>query len=99
MADYFARDDALEPALSVVFEVLRSDQDVGAVLEKRSATFMSLALPYDKHWSVEDRDVSQMENFPKSSKLGPPKGRSGYFFLFSEKTRVFCKRLHLYTQM
>ena len=52
MADYFARDDALEPALSVVCEILRNDLDVGAVLEKRSATFMSLALPYDKHRSV-----------------------------------------------
>ena len=33
MADYFARDDALKPALSVECEVLRNDQDVGAVLE------------------------------------------------------------------
>ena len=51
MADYFARDDALEPALAVVCEVLRTSQDVGGVLEKRAATFMSLAQPYDKHRS------------------------------------------------
>ena len=62
MADYFARDDALEPALSVVCDVLRNDKDVGAVLKKRSATFMSLALPYDKHRSLEDRDVNQKKN-------------------------------------
>ena len=33
MADYFARDDALKPALSVECEVLRNNQDVSAVLE------------------------------------------------------------------
>ena len=85
MADYFARDDALEPALSVVCEVLRNDQDVGAVLEKKSATFMSLALPYDKHRSVEDRDVSQKTSPPKSSKFGIPKSRRAYCFRFQEK--------------
>ena len=33
MADYFARNDALKPALSVECEVLRNNQDVSAVLE------------------------------------------------------------------
>ena len=85
MADYFARDDALEPALSVVCEVLRNDQDVGAVLEKRSATFMSFRLPYDKHRSVEDCDVSQKASRPKSSKFGIPRSSRNYCFWFQKK--------------
>ena len=91
MADYFARDDALEPALSVVCEILRNDLDVGAVLEKRSATFMSLALPYDKQRSVEDRDVGQKTSFPKNSKFGAPKSRLGYCFSFQRKSGCFNK--------
>ena len=97
MADYFARDDALEPALSVVCEVLRNDQDVGAVLEKRSATFMSLALPYDKHRSVEDRDVSKKTSGSKGSKSRTPKGRLGYCFHFQKKRGCFssgCTFIH-----
>ena len=39
MTDFFAHDDSLEPALAVVCEVLRDNEDVGAVLKKRSATF------------------------------------------------------------
>ena len=39
MADYFARDDALEPALAVVCEVLRNTEDIGGLLEKRGAMF------------------------------------------------------------
>ena len=57
MADYFAHDDALEPALAAVCEVLRNTEDVGSVLEKRAATFLSLAQPYDKLRSEEDRDA------------------------------------------
>ena len=57
MADFFARDDALEPALAVVCEVLRDGDDIGSILNKRAATFLSLAQPYDKHRSSADRDV------------------------------------------
>ena len=57
MADYFAHDDALEPALAAVCEVLRNNEDVGAVLKKRAATFLSLAQPYDKLRSEVDRDA------------------------------------------
>ena len=85
LAVHFARDDALEPPLSVVCEVLRNDQNVGAVLEKRSATFMSLALPYDNHGSVEDNDVGQKSSLPKSSKVGFPKNRRAYCFWFQKK--------------
>ena len=59
MADYFAHDDALEPALAAVCEVLRNSEDVGAVLKKRAATFLSLAQPYDKLRSGADHDVKK----------------------------------------
>ena len=58
MADYFARDDALEPALAVVCEVLRNTEDVGGVLKQRAATFLSLAQPYEKDRSSVDHDVN-----------------------------------------
>ena len=63
MADYFAHDDALEPALAAVCEALRNHKDVGAVLDKRAATFLSLAQPYDKLRSEADHDVRK---YPKS---------------------------------
>ena len=63
MADYFAHDDALEPALAAVCEALRNHKDVGGVLDKRAATFLSLAQPYDKLRSEADHDVKK---YPKS---------------------------------
>ena len=48
MADYFARDDALEPALAVVCEVLRNTEDIGGLMEKKAASFLSMAQPFDK---------------------------------------------------
>ena len=82
MADYFARDDALEPALAVVCEVLRTNQDVGGVLEKRAATFMSLAQPYDKHRSAADRDATGRKNTGKYATAGPSARRRGLCFAF-----------------
>ena len=35
MADYFAHDDTLEPALAVLCEVLRTAPDIGAVLNNK----------------------------------------------------------------
>ena len=57
MADFFAHDDALEPALAVICEVLRNKEDLCEVLTKRGATFLSLAQPYDKHRSASDHDA------------------------------------------
>ena len=68
MADYFARDDALEPALAVVCEVLRNTEDVGGVLKKRAATFLSLAQPYEKERSSADHDVNFEKKQTKSRK-------------------------------
>ena len=43
MADYFALDDALEPALAVPCEVLRNAPNIGAVLNNKRQTFLGLA--------------------------------------------------------
>ena len=37
MADFFAHDDALEPALAVISEVLRNKEDLDEVLKKKWA--------------------------------------------------------------
>ena len=62
MADYYARDDALEPSLAVVCEVLRNTEDIGGLLKKRGTTFLSLAQPYEKERSKDDHDVNQNRN-------------------------------------
>ena len=62
MADYYARDDALEPSLAVVCEVLRNTEDIGGLLKKRGATFLSLAQPYEKERSKDDHDLTQNQN-------------------------------------
>ena len=66
MADYFARDDALEPALAVVCEVLRNSEDIGGMMKKRGGTFLSLAQPYEKERSSEDHVMSSSRKVPKS---------------------------------
>ena len=57
MADYFAHDDALEPALAVLCEVLRTAPDIGAVLNNKCQTFLGLANCFQKLRSSEDHDV------------------------------------------
>ena len=66
MADYFARDDALEPALAVVCEMLRSSEDIGGLMKKKAASFLSLAQPYEKERSREDHEVTSSRNYQKS---------------------------------
>ena len=59
MTDYFAHDDALEPALAVLCEVLRTGPDIGAVLEKGQTNFLGLAQKYQKIRSSGDRDFDR----------------------------------------
>ena len=59
MTDYFAHDDALEPALSVLCEVLRMGPNFGAVLKNDFTTFLGLAQKYQKLRSVGDRDFGR----------------------------------------
>ena len=57
MAYFYAFDGALEPTLAVICEVLRGNEDVGAVLKNKATTFLNLAQPYHKHRSEADHDV------------------------------------------
>ena len=57
MANYFAHDDALEPALAVLCEVLRNAPNIGAVLNNKCQTFLGLAACFQKLRSSEDHDI------------------------------------------
>ena len=87
MADYFAHDDALEPALAVVCEILRNDDDASAVMQKRATTFLGMAQAFQKLRSPEDHEVIQRRSFSKANKgsrfpaLSPPVPR-GFCFRF-----------------
>ena len=54
MTDYFAHDDALEPALAVVCGVLRINPNIGSQLRQSKTSFLSLAQCYQKQRSPED---------------------------------------------
>ena len=43
MADYYAHDDALGPAIAVVSEILQNNEDARAVMQKRATTFLGMA--------------------------------------------------------
>ena len=59
MTDYFAHDDAVEPALAALCEVLRTGPDVGAVLKNGYTNFLGLAQKYQKSRSVGDKDFER----------------------------------------
>ena len=56
MLDYFAQDDALEPALAVICQLLRQNENMGAVLKNGHTTFLSLAQTFQSQRSHTDRD-------------------------------------------
>ena len=56
MLDYFAHVDALEPALALVCQLLRQNENIGAVLKNGHTTFLGLAQPYQELRSRGDRD-------------------------------------------
>ena len=74
MTDYFASDDALEPALAVICEVLRGSDDIGGVLKNEGTSFLRLAQPYEKNRSPGDHDVTEKK--PKKSSV-LERGKSG----------------------
>ena len=80
MTDFFAHDDALEPALAVVCDVLRNNDKIGGVLDKNSS-FLSMAQPYDKNRSKDDHDVLDIEKSKKTTNLRrPQRSRQNCFF-------------------
>ena len=82
MAAYFAQDDALEPALAAVCEVLRSDPNIGSVLKKRCSTFMAVAQCYQKQRSPQDVDLSttphSQQNSHQNNRVTPRRPSSRY---------------------
>ena len=58
MGNYFARDDSLDPALSIVCEGLRGDTDFEYILRARGGTFQSLASAYYHLKSASDHDAT-----------------------------------------
>ena len=85
LTDYFAHDDALEPALAVVCEALRGGPEVGVALEKQASSFIALAQCYQKNRSYKDRDAvfDKKSNKKRSSSQSSRRGyrrRSGAKF-------------------
>ena len=83
MTDFFAHDDALEPALAVVCDVLRNNEKMGGVLSK-SSSFLSMAQPYDKNRSKADHDVVDIEKPKKSTNSWRPQRSRQHCFFFPE---------------
>ena len=76
MSDFFAHDDALEPALAVVCDVLRSDPNIGSQLRKSKGSFLSLAQCYQKQRSPNDKDFEAPKNLATRSRRSSGKFRS-----------------------
>ena len=87
MTDYFAHDDALEPALAVVCEVLRNNAEVSETIGKNT-TFLSLAQPYEKHRSEADHDVVGRDRSKPSAYAGRSRRRRGVCLYFQNGTCV-----------
>ena len=67
MADYFAHDDALEPALAVLCEVLRNAPDIGSILNNKCQSFLGLANCFQKLRSPEDHDIRNIVTVKKAT--------------------------------
>ena len=83
MADYFAHDDALEPALAVLCEVLRNAPNIGAVLNNKCQTFLGLAACFQKLRSTEDHDIKRTKSIEQptdksAKKYRQPRPTRGY---------------------
>ena len=67
MTDFFAHDDALEPALAVVCEVLRTESDIGSQMRQSKASFLSMAQCYQKQRSPKDKDFESPQKQTRRS--------------------------------
>ena len=85
MTDYFAHEEALEPALAVICEVLRNNEDIGAVLEKRAATFFSWAQPYEKRRSKADPEICVEKASQNRFTRRPRRRPRGFCYLFQKR--------------
>ena len=55
MTEYLAHDDALEPALPVICENLRNNEDVSAVMRKQATTFLGKVQSFQQLRSPKPR--------------------------------------------
>ena len=101
MGSYFARDDALDPALSTVCQALRGNTDFEFILKKRGGTFQSLAAAFYHLKSNEDRDLtgstppsSQGQYSYPRSRFRPLSGTCWYFQKHGRCSRRDCKFTH-----
>ena len=77
MGNYFARDDAIDPALSTVCQALRGNIDFEHILRSRGGTFQSLASAYYHLKSPIDRDLRGSTTTSKVKKGGNRGDNSG----------------------
>ena len=64
IGNYFARDDALDPALSTICQALRDKAGIESILEKRGGTFQSLTSAFYRLKSPDDRDLTGSTHTP-----------------------------------
>ena len=97
MANFYALDDALEPALAVVCEALRKSDDVGAILGERG-TLLGLAQAFQKYRSRQDHDVGAVQNIKEElfsrTKFNPARGFCLYFQKNDSCYRRRCSYKH-----
>ena len=87
MGNYFARDDALEPALSVVCQGLRGVTDFEHILRVRGGSFQSLASAFYHLKSPEDRDRTTGTRTRAKGSGGENFGETRYCWLFQRAGR------------
>ena len=109
LSEYFATDDMLEPALSVIAEAIRSGPDLGSIL--RGGSFSASSLTYRNRASYSDHDqspktyrssrssqnVRSSNNSRRSSSKIKSEYKFGYCFDFQEFgicKRSKCKYFH-----
>ena len=95
MGNYFARDDSLDPALSIVCPGLGGSINFEYMLRARGGTFQSLAAAYWHLKADVDHDVSGTTTTPFGEKKRgfnkntrrEPKRRKAYCFFFQKAGR------------
>ena len=96
MGNYFARDEALDPALCIICEGLRGNTDFEYMLRKRGGTFQTLASAYHHLKSATDRDATKGTQY-KTRPRRQRTTRQGFCWQFQKTgrcTRRDCRFAH-----
>lgn len=92
MANFYALDDSLEPALAVVCKALRNGEDVGAILGERG-TFLGLAQVFQKYRSKQDHDLGSEQNINNNQYGGTKYEPSrGFCYHFQKNDSCYRRR-------